>query len=173
VSWSLSEWMQVISGLGGIATAVAVLVAVWTVRASERIQNGLLVQQHLFDYLRLYADTADLFVARKAYDREAYLALPGAERRRLDVLAVYRLYICDLLFQIRDSRASSYLKGFEILAGPLCEINMDAKSIRRPEVLNEWNRIRMSEGCPPIAEFTVNSHVGSSAKRAAQAAASD
>jgi hypothetical protein len=153
VNLGLSEWMQIVSGLGGVATAAAVLVAVWTVRASERIQNGLLVQQHLFDYLRLYAETADLFTGRRAYDRKAYLALSGEDQRRLDVLAMYRVYICDLLFQINDNRAHSYLKGFDAVAGALCEIAMDARSIRSARVLAEWNRIRAAEGCPPVGEF--------------------
>jgi hypothetical protein len=169
VSLSLSEWMQVVSALGAIATAAAVFVAVWTVRASERIQNGLLVQQHLFDYLKLFAETADLFAARSSFDRKAYASLSGEDRRRLDTLAVYRIYICDLLFQIKDSRASSYLSGFEILAGPLCEIKMDARSIRNAEVLREWNRIRASEGCPPVSELSYQSQRPAAAPKSIEA----
>jgi hypothetical protein len=151
MSLSFSDWMQVASAIGGIATAGAVIVAVWTVRASERTQHSLLVQQHIFEYLRLYKQNADLFADSPIYDRARFLRLKPADRRRLESLAVYLIYTCDMLFQVRDPRAPSYLKGLEIYAGPLCELGFDPESIRSARVIAKWNDIRRRNGCEPLS----------------------
>jgi hypothetical protein len=147
------DWVDLAQLASSTATVAALAVAIWSVTKIERTENKLQVQQHLFEHLRLFAQNADLFETHPILDPITYRALSVSDRARADMLALYSVFTCDLLFQVRDRRAQAYLRGLDIHIGALSEMPFDSQMVRSPEVLARWNAIRVANGAAPLSRM--------------------